>query len=144
MTWNPCQVSWNSDRLLKVEFLSHAHTSWWSLQFTFYFLGEKSRLTITCCLGVSLCTPHFNFWNIWPIFTKCGSNIISFEETLKSHFLISCSLQEVLCTGRLYLSDGIASDGRAVQLCFVYFISFVKFQLRTQCSCELNFLFGDK
>jgi hypothetical protein len=66
------------------------------------------------------------------------------EETLKSHFLISCSLQEVVCSERLHLSDSSTADGRAVQLCFVYLISFVKFQLRTQCSCELNFLFGDK
>jgi hypothetical protein len=66
------------------------------------------------------------------------------EETLNPHFLISCGLQEVLCTERLHLSDSSTPGGRAAQLCFVYLMSFVKFQLRTQCSCELHFLFGDK
>jgi len=78
-----------------------------------------------------------NFHEIWQ-----QHHVI--EEKLKSHFLISCSLQEVLCTERLHLSDSSTADGTTVQLCFVYLISFVKFQLITQCSCELDFLFGDK
>jgi hypothetical protein len=44
---------------------------------------------VVCCVSLYLCVPHFNLWNRWTIFNKCGTNVMPLEATQMPQFF-SC------------------------------------------------------